>query len=478
MRGTPIVFEEFSGGVNLKAGTYGFKTNECQDCLNVVSTKIGTITKRNGSQTISSSFSAANFFLYNLYCPSASPNSPFYIVALGSNGTSGYKIYKITSAGTVTDITGTMGSPATSLPWGIAEGPPGLSIYFNTPGAAGNPQKWDQTAGTTSTWTASTGTVPRGKTMVYHGDRMWVGGNPTNSERLLFSNLDDPSDWPASNYVDIDIGSTGSIQSIVPFGPYLLVFKDARSYLVYDLDTGANRQVSASLGVQRNQEASVTSAPEGVYFLSNRSTVELFNGQTFTTVSEAIAPLLLSWFAGGGVASGTYYQNHYYLSRSAGFGFILDYDVQSKAWWIHSCTNPYYTLATHSTLGVIASPLVPGAAQARVDQLFVSGLAQDLAVNYNAFWSSPWMSMGQPELRKRLRKIHIDGKGTVDLSLAKDFGSYVALGSNILATSVTETEANVFTPGVARTASIKLGSTANDDFEIDAMTIAYGYRKN
>jgi hypothetical protein len=50
VRGSPILQDDFSGGVNLYDAAYAVKNNEARDARNVLTTNRGAIRKRDGSQ--------------------------------------------------------------------------------------------------------------------------------------------------------------------------------------------------------------------------------------------------------------------------------------------------------------------------------------------------------------------------------------------------------------------------------------------
>jgi hypothetical protein len=50
VRGSPILVQDFSGGVNLTDGVYQLASNEARDARNVTSAERGNLRKRDGSQ--------------------------------------------------------------------------------------------------------------------------------------------------------------------------------------------------------------------------------------------------------------------------------------------------------------------------------------------------------------------------------------------------------------------------------------------
>jgi hypothetical protein len=75
---------------------------------------------------------------------------------------------------------------------------------------------------------------------------------------LVFSDLGDPRAWPAANIVLFDPNDGESITGIGECGAGLLVFKPSKAWLVYDLDTGANRPLGAGVGCISHRSIAVT----------------------------------------------------------------------------------------------------------------------------------------------------------------------------------------------------------------------------
>lgn len=131
---------------------------------------------------------------------------------------------------------------------------------------------WTGLAG--AAWTASTGTLPIGKYIVAHGNRMWSAGITTLAgvsdpkSAYGWSDIGDARSWPAANVNMLDPTDGTELTGIGRIGPYLLVFKRNKTWLVYDLDTGANRQLSASIGCISHR--SIVETPRGTFFMSDR----------------------------------------------------------------------------------------------------------------------------------------------------------------------------------------------------------------
>src|SRR4051812_28260082 len=97
MRGTPVVFNDFSGGLDTKSAPYLVENKFARDCRNVVTTINGAIKKSAGKQTFASGFAGSPTGPTSLFPMPATT----VLVATGAA-----KMYSISTGGVSTDITG------------------------------------------------------------------------------------------------------------------------------------------------------------------------------------------------------------------------------------------------------------------------------------------------------------------------------------------------------------------------------------
>jgi hypothetical protein len=494
VRGTPVRFVDFRGGLNTKAAPYLVGENECRDCLNVVSSVRGSIKKRNGNSTFCSTFSGSPPFITSLFGLNVGAT-----VLIGAGGT---KLYSISSGGVATDITGAA-TLTTGLRWGFVSAPAsgGQGPLYGMDGTD-TPKQWTG-AGSIADWTASVGSVPNGKYIVYFKNRVWVAGTTANPSRLYFSDLGDPRSWTATNTVDFDPSDGQTITSIAVIGPYLIVFKQSKAFVVYDLDTGANRPLSMNVGCIAHR--SVAEGPQGLYFLSADQGVFVTNGSTIKNISDNIKPTLQGLAAGvKEFSAGVFYNDHYLLSvplTGSRNNITLDYDTTSDSWWKHSNTASQFALWRPSSTTAVELYAAQDVATPIVDKCYVAGQFTDNTLAYNSYWVGPWLAFKEPYRRKRLRQIHVDGKGSWDASLGRDFlanqylvsanifqgfgsagttfgGSGTFGGGGIFGDPDFQGQKRIFTLGVARSFSVRFDSNAAADAEIDAYTMLITPRTN
>jgi hypothetical protein len=496
MRGQPVRYVDFRGGLNKKAAPYLIAENQCRDCLNVVSTVRGSIKKRNGNVTLATGFPGTPSQITSLVGVNVGAN---VLIAAG-----GDRLFSISVGGVIQDITGGLGL-VPNLRWEFITGPTsgGQGPVFGLNGS-NTPVYWTGAGGAAS-WTASVGSVPNGKYIQYAANRVWVAGTTAFPSRLYFSDLGDPRSWTATNVVDLDPNDGQQITGIVSIGGSLIVFKQSKTYLIYDLDTGANRLLSNSVGCVAPR--SIANGPSEIYFLSEDQGVFVANTSKLQRVSDDIQPIFDELPDGyKNLAAGTFYNDHYYLScaepNTTINSMTLDYDTTTKSWWKHSNGANQFAL-WRATLTSDLLMYSADASDPHVEKNYVPGIFQDNTVNYTTQWTGPWLAFKEPYRHKRGRQIHIEGRGHVDVYQGTNFIEALSLirsdafsvvgggvgghtfgdttlfgGTEIFGDQIQQGEVRVFSLGVARSFSFKFQSIDENDIEIDAYTMMITPRAN
>ncbi len=496
MRGSPVQFSDFGGGINAQSNVYSLQPNECRDAFNVVSVARGGFRKRNGNALFGSSGDGALVTLME------APD----VGALAVTTTSGRFARVDASTGIFTTIAGTAATPG--VPWEVVRAPvSGAQGPFFAVNGVDTPQFVDAALATRGDWTATAGTVPNGRFIKFFGNKVFVARTAAKPSRLQWSGLSDTGpntrDWPASNYVDFDPDDGEEITGLGTVGPYLLVFKPSKTWVVLDLDTGANRPLGTNVGCVAHR--SIVETPGGTFFLSEDQGVMRTDGSTAVRVSDKIKPLL-DKITPSAVArcAGAYFDRHYYLAAPAGGSLensvVFDFDDLTDAWWRHTHSVSHWAKLS----GVLYAARDTGP---EIDRCYVVGRTQDttagVASSFTAYWKGPTLSFGSTYLRKRVRRIHFDGAGSADILLSRDFstgysllgsvafpagggGSFgVSDGSSFGASdgstfgSFNEIgEAALYTPGVGRVFSLEFLNTSASRMEVDSYTFSITGRRD
>lgn len=484
MRGQLQLFDRFDGGLNSKDAPYSVEPNQARDLLNVVSTARGAVRKRAGS----TSFAALD--LDGLFaCP-----APAVMV-----GSGGGKLYKITGAGVTSEIKAGL---SVSARWDFVVAPAngGQGPIYGMNGSD-PPQQWDGVAAATSNWTAEVGggTVPNGRFCLVAANRVWVAGVGADPSAVFFSELGNPRNWPAANVVRFDPGDGGPITALGRVGPYILVFKEDKAWVIYNLDTGANRPLGEGVGCIGHR--SLAETPQGTFFLG-RDGVYRTDGSAVRKASEPVRPTLEQASAAGLVnAAAAYFDDHYYLSFARSSGDpdrTLDLDLAGGSWWLHTLACSQW-----ATFDTGTRPELFGAGPTAVLRCFVDGERRDSGALFAGYWASSFHHFKTPALRKRVRQVHFDGSGFIEFSIARDFATVeetlrsldseaadgffgVADGLSLFGVAdgtiygglSTVAEARAFSLGVARAWSVRFGNAVDRGFEIDSYSMALTPRRS
>lgn len=90
----------------------------------------------------------------------------------------------------------------------------------------------------------SISSMPTGYASVVYKDRLWISGRRTEpgNSRLYFSDLADFTNWPGTNFFDINPGDGDAVNELVVYQDNIIIFKDNATY-VLTYDTGPAQAV-------------------------------------------------------------------------------------------------------------------------------------------------------------------------------------------------------------------------------------------
>jgi hypothetical protein len=366
MRGKPVTFSDFRGGVNKRDAPYLLADTEARDARNVQSGVRGAIRKRDGAI----GFAEPAVPLTSLFAA----QDPTFLI--GADGVD--TIYRIDPAGTVIALS------VTALNVGLWE-------WVQAPANGGQGPVWGMSGSRAVSfdggtgllgWTASAGTLPIGRYLEYAGGRVWVAhieSGPTLDDPgsyVAWSDIGNPRSWPAANLTGFDPNDGETITGIGRVGPYILVFKPSKCWVIYDTDTSANRPLAENTGAVAHR--SIVETDQGTFFLSRDQGVYVTNGSGVDRLPDTLQPVFEAIaHANRHLAAAAVFDGHYYLSISESGNantILLDYDLALESWWLH--TLPAAQLAVWEPAG---EPRLYGAVPGvtRVDRLFVPGRVVD-----------------------------------------------------------------------------------------------------
>ena len=421
----PFNYQDFSGGFNSLTAPFLLNDTQARDVSNIQGTLAGAIVKRGGLTTFASpAATLTSLFPFEAVSP---------VMLVGAGGTA---LYSVDTGGTVTSIKTGLTS---GKRWEFISAPSvaGQGQLYGMNGTD-TPQQWSGT-GSAADWTATDagGSVPNGKYCLYHNNQVFVAGVAGSPSTVFWSGLADPTAWNPANIngsgsEQFDPGDGEAITGLGVVGPYVLVCKPRKLWILINPATGQSRQLSDNVGCPAHRSIAV--GPEGTYFLAEDRGVYVTNGSALTPLTDQIQPTVDS-IVDRTVCSGAYFDAHYYLSCGIGGATAdttLDYDARLKSWWKHAFGSNQF---------VIWHPTGPSrlysakSTAAIVDRCFDPTSFQDNGSNFTWSWKGPWQSPSfyrrrqfpTPYFRKRMRQQRYSGTGNVDLYLAKDFADSESL---------------------------------------------------
>lgn len=227
----PVLFNNFSGGINTRDSANSLDENQMPDAKNVTIDERGHLMKRLGYQD-----------RYAAAVGTGVPSNLFYWNTAG-------KLVAQVGAGMHLDGAAAFHTWSTSARVSMAE-MNGL-LFMNHP--VDGLKYWN---GTTITSVAS---APKGNAIAIWKNRLW-SNETTSSARLWYSPIGDPTTaWPGTNWIDLKEKDSAAITAMggaagmdISGRPGLMVFKQDSTYRIYDSATGAYTTIDPSIGCGGN----------------------------------------------------------------------------------------------------------------------------------------------------------------------------------------------------------------------------------
>jgi hypothetical protein len=418
--------QDFSGGLNLRDAPLELAPNESPDMWNVTIDERGGAVKRLGS--------------VKLNTPAVNAKNIFYSVALGlffyQNGT---QVLKTTNWGTVT---GHMGF-STAATVGFADFGGEVVVVHPVDGVF-------TTDGTTAT---NRSTTAKGSAVAVWQNKVWVA----DGNRVWWSNANDAHTWTtATDWIRVREGGDDPITALgggqgmdVSGRGGLLVYKAEAVHRINNSTTGSYSAMSFEAGA--GGPLAVT-ALHGQTLSVNKRGVWISDGvNTPARVSDKIQthfhPDKLNFSQLSLIACGTYRDRFVFAlpwGTSATSNTILWEYGPRGGWFVpHSLAMACFTTNLSSDQRLYA-----GGSAGNVFDLFRGGSDNGTSIlsRFQTRWFEP-----NGSYRVRIRRCRVQGRGSFNLSVYKDFASSPATWDNVmLATGGTNWNAanwNAFTWG-------------------------------
>lgn len=294
-------YDDFTGGLNLRADQFQLARNESPDMMNVEIDPRGGLFTRGAMREINTTDIGAGDWLPDRLFPFQG-ETPQLMLAANS------RIYRSTG-GNFTKLEISAGVDATtSTSHGACFAQWGKYLYMTDGNAGSGGYVWDSastyvtdlTASGTSpnAWQAtadpSAHKLPTAEHICVHANKMFVADTTEDGvrypNRVRFSLEAIPDNWDADDYFDFESGGDG-ITAMVSVGGQLVVFKKNAIFIVYGYtrDDFQIVQLSSKLGAISHNH--VAASETGVYFYSHPQGLHYYNGSSIFDVFVNLRPM-------------------------------------------------------------------------------------------------------------------------------------------------------------------------------------------
>jgi len=291
-------YDDFTGGLNLRADQFLLARNESPDMLNVEIDPRGGVFSRGAMQRINTTAVSGTWSPDKLHAFYGA--TPTIMLA---NST---KVYHSTGANFSTlqfssgnDIATTNAHGASFANWGD-------TLYIST-GASGTAgYKW-QTTDTYATaltpsgpsWQATssptTGFMPKAEHNIVHANKMFVANTYENGvaypDRVRWSHDGVPESWVDHEYIDFKGGGSG-VNGLAVVQGQLVVFKDNAIYLLVGTESDNFNVVELTTTLGCASRNSIAVSEQGVYFYSPSEGLFHYDGSAIRDIFDSLRPMI------------------------------------------------------------------------------------------------------------------------------------------------------------------------------------------
>lgn len=357
-------YDDFTGGLNLRADQFQLQRNESPDLLNVEIDPRGGVFSRGGMHRLNTTAVAGTWAPQRLY--SFYGDSPRLMLANSVN------VFH-SSGGDFTKLEFSSGNPIVSASsHGTCMYAWGDTLHILTGAAAGKvAYKWKTgdayaTALTANgpTWQPYAspvgGFMPAAEHVITHANKVFVAHTFEDGveypNRLRWSHEALPNDFMEDDFIDFNGGGLG-IRSVGIVAGQLVIFKPNGIYLLIGNSSANFEVVELSTNLGCDNHHSMAQSETGVYFYSNPEGLFLYDGTKIVDIFEPLRPLVderkLS-------TASTEPYSVSYVGRRVWFAVPVDPDNISTEPTVNFVFDPsigddgaYTKFATHDGYGVV-----------------------------------------------------------------------------------------------------------------------------
>jgi hypothetical protein len=288
-------YDDFTGGLNLRADQFQLSRNESPDMLNVEIDPRGGLFTRGAMREINPTAVSGTWTPYRLHA--------FYGATPRVMLSSSTNVFHSTDAdftqlaySSGNNIVASNVNGASFANWGaqlyIATGYDGTQAYV---WETGDTYATAIDAITGSHWnnnynSPGSNRFPKSEHIIVHANKMFAAGidvDGTNyKNRLHYSHEGQPQDWAELDYFDF-LGGGDGITGLAVYAGQLIVFKPRSIYVVYGYETADFSVVELTAGLGTDSPNKVAIAENGIYFYSHPNGLFFYNGSTIVDLSDS-----------------------------------------------------------------------------------------------------------------------------------------------------------------------------------------------
>ena len=453
-------YDDFTGGLNLRADQFQLARNESPDMLNVEIDPRGGLFTRGGMREINTTAVTGTWSPHRLHAfygasprvMLASSTNVFYssgtnftqlsfgagtpVVASNTHGASftnwGQELYTATgTAGVATYVWDTASTYATAVPTIAASGD--FNDNYNSP---------------------SRNHFPQCEHVAVHANKMFAAGvktaGTTHLNRLHWSHEAEPNDWATNDYIDF-LGGGDGIKALAVYAGQLIVFKPNSIYIVYGYQSAdfSVVELTSRLGVDSPNKVAV--AENGIYFYSHPNGLFFYNGSSIIDLSDnfnSIYPNNYVNDAATSTISVSYVNRRVWLSlpyskttvsSSATANLIYDPSISQRgAYTLVSTADGYgviggcdFTSSAGTTYGLVIHPNIPRVLKVDAFESETDLLAT-VERNFDSYYRTGWVDGRSYSMKKMWRRPDIVVKqvDTARIINVKVFHNYEEANGN------------------------------------------------
>jgi hypothetical protein len=453
----PFVFDDFSGGLNLRDKADVVADKEAIDLLNVTFNERGAIRQRDGYVDLTTADLTNRVDSLAAFYNAAGTRQ--LIAGCGT------RLEALSSAGAVAaSKTGMLGGPYTFARFAA----PGSETIYAANGQD-SLTKWDGAAWTVPTGTVNgvaggalpragsittTATVAGGTSGTNAANRLVAtaygtlttggpGATASNPSRVHFSNPGQPEVWETDgaagrgrNFVDLTPGDGEQIVAAVTWRELVFVFKETKFFVMWGESTAADgtpvfnfREVVNAVGL--SGRFAVTVGRDGVYFF-NRMGIYRTTGSDPVLLSDKVSPL---WtgdpdiyyqgqpinFTALDLVRMAWHSEQLYVAVPTGTSTtndrVLVYDTAHQWWTLYDL--PVSAFATFRRADRTELHFGYSTGTLRVGHMSL-GTNDDRGAAITSRWRSGWGDYGNSQ-RKTIRESKVWGAGAMTVGFSVDF---------------------------------------------------------